>query len=680
MTDSDHLVGAYIGRYHVLERLGVGGMAVVYKAYDTRLERYVALKLLRTERLDSRKAAKRFEIEAKALAQLNHPNIVQVLDYGEYEGTPYLVMEYVPGRTLKRFLGKPMPWQQAARLLAPIAHALAYAHERKIVHRDIKPSNILIAEDGKPMLSDFGVAKMLEPDETLDLTGTQVGVGTPWYMSPEQGMGKPVDQRTDVYALGVVFYELVTGRKPYHADTPMAVVVQHINNPLPRPKKFVSSLPGHVEGVIFKALAKSPADRFQEMADFAATLDKLAQGQKVRTILPPETMHLLLRVSGVLVIIVLLAFGVSSLSGRVRFDTGATSTIDLAYAATLQAKATLAVRETQAAEKTNQVLQMTEQVRQTQSAQETSTSVVRRTAEARLAQTESASRTQSAVVLPTPSNTIAVTATPVAPTSTLTFTITPTSTYSVTPTLTYTHTPTPIGPIQVSSVDGMELAFVPAGEFLMGSDEWVDEQPVHIVMVDAFWMDRTEVTNGMYALCVADGACEQPGSGSIYSNPANENKPVVAVRWRDAYAYCRWAGRRLPTEAEWEKAARGGLESKKYPWGDQDPVCTPGAFNGAYYGECGSTSAADVGLFAPNRYGLYDMAGNVWEWTSTAFRNYPYSANDGRESIYSDEQRVLRGGSWENSAWNLRTSYRNRVNPASLAYDIGFRCALDGAP
>ena len=278
----NNLVGQSIGRYHVVEKLGEGGMATVFKAFDTRLERDVAIKLLRTERLDSKKAIQRFEIEAKALAKLNHPNIVQVLDYGEHDGTPYLVIEYVPGGTLKKQLGKPMPWQQAAKLMVPIARALAYAHENNLIHRDVKPSNILITSTGIPKLSDFGIAKILELDETMDLTGTSVGVGTPWYMSPEQGKGKNIDQRSDIYSLGIVFYELVTGRKPYSADTPLAVLLQHVSDPLPRPTQFVRGLPKHVEGFLFKALAKNPDHRFQSMEEIGNAMEQMGTGAKAK--------------------------------------------------------------------------------------------------------------------------------------------------------------------------------------------------------------------------------------------------------------------------------------------------------------------------------------------------------------------------------------------------------------
>jgi len=271
-----NLVGQDLGRYHITEQLGEGGMATVYKAFDARLERNVALKIIRADMGDDGgDMLKRFEREAKALAQLTHPNIVHIDDYGEQGGMPYVVMDYLPGGTLKQKLGRPMPYDEAARLLAPIARALEYAHQQKIIHRDVKPANILLTQSGAPMLTDFGIAKILESKDHTELTGTGVGLGTPDYMAPEQWFGK-AEARTDIYALGIVFYELVTGRRPFSADTPAAVLIKHVNDPLPDPRQFVGDLPGRVEQVLLKALAKNVEDRYQTMGEFAAALERLA--------------------------------------------------------------------------------------------------------------------------------------------------------------------------------------------------------------------------------------------------------------------------------------------------------------------------------------------------------------------------------------------------------------------
>jgi serine/threonine protein kinase len=271
------LIGQSLGRYHILEQLGEGGMATVYKAYDTRLERDVAIKVIRADIFGSvvlKRLLERFKREGQALAKLTHPNIVTVLDYGEYEGAPYLVMQYLPGGTLKSRGKKPIPYQDAVRFLIPIAQALIHAHAQGIIHRDIKPANILITKTGEPMLSDFGIAKLLHDEETRELTGTGVGIGTPEYMAPEQGMGK-ADERADIYALGIVFYELVTGRIPFRADTPMAMLLKKNQEPLPRPKSFIPSLPDAVENVLIKALARDPNQRYPNMSAFAIALERL---------------------------------------------------------------------------------------------------------------------------------------------------------------------------------------------------------------------------------------------------------------------------------------------------------------------------------------------------------------------------------------------------------------------
>ncbi len=284
------VIGQNVSQFHIIELLGEGGMATVYKAFDMRLERNVAIKFIRKQAIaddQTEKVFKRFEREAKTLAKLSHPNIIKILDYGEYEDSPYLVMEYLPLGTLKEKTGKPIAYYDAARILATVARALEYAHNHGILHRDVKPANILLTEEGEPILSDFGIAKILDAEETTQLTNTGVGIGTPKYMAPEQVDGKSTAQ-TDVYALGVVFYELVTGRVPFDADTPLAILLKQVQDPLPHPKKSIPDLPDEVEQVLFKALAKNPEDRYANMGEFAATLTRLSLGDKSVSTPPQE--------------------------------------------------------------------------------------------------------------------------------------------------------------------------------------------------------------------------------------------------------------------------------------------------------------------------------------------------------------------------------------------------------
>ena len=267
-------------RYQILGQIGKGGMALVYKAKDLSIKRIVAIKIIRTDRKLTPASLKRFDREAKFLAKLDHPNIVRLFDYGEFEGLPYFVMEYVAGDTLKKHMGQPIKIAEAARMLAPVARGLAFAHEMGIIHRDIKPSNILITADGTPKISDFGIAKLAESEMTMDLTGANVSVGTPEYMSPEQGLGKPIDGRTDIYSLGVVLYEMVTGKKPFTADTPLGVLHQHVTEPALKPSACEKTFPASMDAVILTALEKEASKRYPSMQAFAGVLEQIGAGEK----------------------------------------------------------------------------------------------------------------------------------------------------------------------------------------------------------------------------------------------------------------------------------------------------------------------------------------------------------------------------------------------------------------
>ena len=271
------LVGATLGRYRVLARLGRGGMADVYKAFQPSLDRDVAIKVLHPSMVDDKEFVGRFQREAKSVAALRHPNIIQVFDYDTQGDTYYMVMEFIDGPTLKAALEEihrrreHLPLHVALRVVSDVGSALGYAHEQGVVHRDVKPANILLDRAGRVILTDFGVAKILSGTK-VTMTGTVLG--TPAYMSPEQGMGEHGDSRSDIYSLGVVLYELATGRLPFDADTPLAVLLKHVHDPLPLPRTVSPSLPEEVERIILKALAKEPADRYatvQEMlTDIAA--------------------------------------------------------------------------------------------------------------------------------------------------------------------------------------------------------------------------------------------------------------------------------------------------------------------------------------------------------------------------------------------------------------------------
>ena len=261
-----------IGRYEIRAELGRGGMATVYHGYDPRFEREVAVKVLPSELLHSDPQFKlRFEREAKIIAQLEHPSIVPVYDVGDEGGQPYFVMRYMNGGSLsERIKSKVMSVEETARILAQIAPGLDEAHSKGIVHRDLKPSNILFDSKGTPYISDFGIAKLSQA-QTSSVTGSAI-IGTPAYMAPEQASGEAVDGRSDIYALGIILFEMLTGRQPYEADTPMAIAIKHITDPVPHILEANPNLPPEVENIIQVAMAKSKDDRFATAVELVEAL------------------------------------------------------------------------------------------------------------------------------------------------------------------------------------------------------------------------------------------------------------------------------------------------------------------------------------------------------------------------------------------------------------------------
>ena len=256
-----------LGPYQIISQIGKGGMATVYKAYHASMDRYVALKVVAVGLTDDPNFLKRFQQEARLIAKLEHPHILPVYDFGESEAIPYMVMRFLEAGTLKeRLASEPLPIAEIDRIFNQLADALQYAHENGVIHRDIKPSNAMLDKRGDVFLTDFGVAKMLEGSSGLTATGTVTG--TPAYMSPEQAMGNKADPRSDIYSLGVVLFEMLTGRVPFEAETPMAVLFKQIQEPPPPLSIVRPDLPYTLEAVLLKALAKDPADRYASMDAF----------------------------------------------------------------------------------------------------------------------------------------------------------------------------------------------------------------------------------------------------------------------------------------------------------------------------------------------------------------------------------------------------------------------------
>ena len=272
------VTGANVGPYRIIEKLGQGGMATVYKAYHAALDRNVALKVLHPAFKEDPQFLERFHREAKLVARLEHPNIVPIYDFAEHEGQPYLVMKFIPGETLKaRLKSGDFTLDEGNQILEALGSAFSYAHESGILHRDVKPSNILLGDDGRIYLADFGLARIAELGAST-LSGDML-MGTPHYISPEQARGvKDLDERTDIYSLGIVAYEMVVGRVPFSADTPFSIIHDHIYTPLPLPCEVNPAVPAEIQNVLLKALAKNREDRFESAQQMVGAYLQVVEG------------------------------------------------------------------------------------------------------------------------------------------------------------------------------------------------------------------------------------------------------------------------------------------------------------------------------------------------------------------------------------------------------------------
>ncbi|MHB1558924.1 MAG: protein kinase domain-containing protein [Isosphaeraceae bacterium] len=293
MSQIQALIGETLGTkypYRIESVLGSGAMGVVYRATDVNKGRPAAVKVVSGELAQGKKVQERFEREAKILQQFRHPNIVRFLGYGKYRGTYYIAMEFIQGGTLEKYLNDvgPMPWREVVALAAQVCDALHYAHERGVVHRDLKPSNLMITEDHKVKLTDFGIAKDLD---ATSLTATGRTLGTAAYMAPEQIRGTPaVSHKTDLYALGVVLYQMLVGKSPFEGTSPVVLMHCHLNEPVPRPSAKVEEIPRALDDLVVALMAKAPADRPWDAAAVGVILtelrDKVARGESVPMVWP----------------------------------------------------------------------------------------------------------------------------------------------------------------------------------------------------------------------------------------------------------------------------------------------------------------------------------------------------------------------------------------------------------
>ena len=278
--ENDKYIGRLLdGRYEILEAIGFGGMAVVYKARCHRLNRLVAIKILKDELSKDEEFRNRFHAESQAVAKLNHHNIMSVYDVSTHEGTDYIVMELIDGITLKQYMEKKgtLNWKETLHFAMQIAKALEHAHSQGIVHRDIKPHNVMVLKNGSAKVTDFGIARLMNQSNTL----TKEALGSVHYISPEQAKGGRVDNRSDLYSLGVVMYEMMTGRAPYDGDSPVAVAIQHINGGAVMPSVLNPNIPGGLEQIIMKCMATDPSQRYNSATALLYDLEELRKNPEI---------------------------------------------------------------------------------------------------------------------------------------------------------------------------------------------------------------------------------------------------------------------------------------------------------------------------------------------------------------------------------------------------------------
>ena len=742
-----------MGKYELLEELGRGGFATVYKARDPSLDRPIALKVLRGGYKDRADVVKRFLDEARRAAGLRHGGIVRIFEVGDVKGQPYIAMEYLPGGALSaRLTGDPLPFDAALAILEQVADALDYAHKRDLVHRDVKPANILFDDEGRAVLVDFGLVKSLV-ESGLTIEGASLG--TPHYMAPEQAQpNAPVDARTDVYALGVVAYEMFAGQVPFKADTPLAVLNAHLQAMPPDPRTINARLDEAVSAAVLKALAKSPADRYPSAGAFGRSMRAARQSAQHAEQTQSTLADLYARAQEAVKagrwdtvvnlcvemrnldpdyrdVGALLTHAASRLAEEEkvrqqerelgeRYDKAIESLEAGNYAEAVKALEHIAGQAAGFREVQTRLVEARDELRRAQSYEEAVAHIqAERWADAcralvdvlrerpgyhdgeavnhllhavggLLAQLDTVRKafdrqqrdlSQSRETLSRYDALAgAIEAKDWARAAALSEELAALAPELKQPVAWLERAQRALEGVRapgqdrmVWERDGKEMVRVPAGEFLYGDDK-------RTIAVDEFWIDKTPITNEEFMRFVEATAykttAEQEGTGRVWDgkkwgdlkganwrHPGGPktgiqgimDHPVVQVSWNDAVAYAEWAGKRLPTEEEWEKAARG-TNGGTYPWGDDKPTAELCNFNNNVHG------TTPIGKYSPqgdSPCGCVDMSGNVWEWTA---------------SDYDQNRKVLRGGSWRHNEGYVRAASRADGAPDGRYANVGFRC------
>ena len=741
-TPGDLLLDKYI----IQSLLGQGSFGEVYLVKHTVLQVQRAVKVLKHDAPGVGStlfgdAQARFLLESRLGARLNtpvaNPHLLQIHDCHISDELCLLEMEYASGGSLAarmeqaRATNQLLSVEAALQITLEVAGGLAALHANDIVHRDLKPSNILFDEHGHARLADLGLAQVPGGlSMRSQLSEPRPHPGTPEYMSPEQeNSGKTLKPPSDIYSLGLVLFEMLTGRN------------YNFQEPGKRASSLRDGVPSALDNLLVSMLSKDPEQRPWNGEKTAALLQAVVDGKT-----PARAAQLAASQTAESERLALEAEKQRQFDELARKQAGEQAR----QLAELKARTEAAERQARLfaedARRAQERLALEAEKPQpgflernwlgivlaglaglvglvvlallfgwyfmaSQASPVVVTPALMPIYTARPAATSS-----GALVLPTQQPVRTARPAPVVvsdvPTSTYTPvpsntpipSYTPTSTYtpipSYTPTPTYTPQPVlGIGSTWPRPTDGMVMMYVPAGPFTMGSDSasvdqafaecqknygnsckkswYTAQEPAHRVVLDAYWIDQTDVTNGEYAKCVAAGKCTLPPNRSsathpdYYGNSQFDNYPVTSVHWDQAQAYCSWAGAHLPSEAEWEKAARG-VNGRTYPWGD--------TLDKTYANYSGTDTTAVCSYPQGNSpYGVCDMAGNVWQWVADTFVAYP--GNTDSNSDYGTKYRVLRGGSWNISSVDWSSVNRNYGLGSYDTYDVtGFRCALGKLP
>ncbi|NDW21196.1 SUMF1/EgtB/PvdO family nonheme iron enzyme [Alteromonas hispanica] len=780
-------VGTQLGKYTIGRKLGAGGMADVYLATDSVMGRDIALKVLPPEFARDAERIHRFQKEVQASATLSHPNIIPVFDVGDaqVEGFTYhyYTMALLPGGDLKQRIEQGLTQEQSLTIIKAIADALGYAHNKGLVHRDIKPENVLFDESDRPILTDLGIAKAI--NSGTKMTGTGMSIGTPHYMSPEQAKGESdLDGRSDIYALGIMLFEMLTGQVPYQGDNTMAVGIMHIQNPLPE-------LPQHLkdyQGLLDNCLAKDKASRYQHAQALITDIDKLLQGQAVRASQKTRVVQganaqtqatanqgMKWGLGGAL-IATLLVVGVyfyqQNISPRA-YSSPVSQQVQTSSVSQSRSQSSQPVapqkNEAELAQARLAELAITRQLDELAKAAEADIAALRLTkpkgnnalekisemehlkpknalaaalttrlsekyrdltlstikanqfdkaqdyidaleaikpgysqsqglsaelaqqkkryeeAQVRLTAERKRQEKEAAIVVAVEKVKSAINAKKFIQANTALQMLKRLSpNYSQLNALTEQYARAKEAYESVERYIG-KMVTIPAGTFMMGctprdSQCGSEEKPRHRVTVRSFKLMESEVTFAMWDVCVSAGGCKHIPQDEGWGRG---DRPVINVSYDDVLKqFIPWLNRstgqtfRLPSEAEWEYAARAGNDTQ-YGWGNGI------GRNNANCKGCGSLwdnkQTAPVKRFSANQFGLYDLYGNVWEWTADCWNDsYKGAPSNGSAWILGAcSRRVLRGGAWRNLPVYMRVSYRLWDRTDERRYDNGFRLAQD---